>query len=142
MVTAVGHYDEHSLVHPGPCPAPGAGIPGLPLSEEASRFSAPRCVLFCRVLAVSPLAFEAEVPDRISAPIAHRLSAGSAGRARRGRDGGLFAVSALAWEVAAEVWVFDCFSASIESRFCADRLSAERPGDEGPLWRRSSYWGL
>ena len=53
MGTAVGLYDEHSPVNPDLCPPPEAGIPGIPLSEEASHFSATRCVLFCRVLAVS-----------------------------------------------------------------------------------------
>ena len=99
-------------------------------------------MLFCRVLAVSHLAFGAEVSDRISAPVAYRLSIGSVGRARRGRGGGLFAVSTLAWEVKAEGEVFDCFSASIESRFSADRASAERLGNEGPLCRRFGDWGL
>ena len=93
MGTTVGLFDAHSLVHPDPCPPPGAVIPGLSLSEKASRLSAPRCVLYCRVLAVSPLAFGAEVSGRISAPVAHRLSIGNAGRARGSRDGGLFAVS-------------------------------------------------
>ena len=87
-------------------------------------------------MAVGPLVSDVEVLDRNSAPIARRLSAGSAGRARRGRDGGLFAVSTLAWGVEIEVEVFDCISASIESRFCADRAPAGRLGDEGPLWRR------
>ena len=110
--------------------------------EEAPRLSAPRCVLFCRVLAVSPLAFEVEVPGRISAPIAHRLSAGGVSRARRGHEGGLFDVSTLTWKVKVEVEVTDCFSASIESRFCDDRSQAERLGDEASLWRRASDWGL
>ena len=99
-------------------------------------------------------------PVRISAPVAHRLSLGSVGRARRGRDGGLFAVSTLAWEVEADGVDFDCFSASIESRSCADRalrrrgaavaepprlhgqclrphlgIIASAPGAEGPLSR-------
>ena len=55
MGNTVGLYDGHSLAHPAPCHPPGAAIPGLPLSEEDSQFSAPRCVLFCRVLAVSLL---------------------------------------------------------------------------------------
>ena len=100
-------------------------------------------------------------PVRISAPVAHRLSLGSVGRARRGRDGGLVAVSTLAWEVEADGVDFDCFSASIESRSCADRALRRRgatvaepprlhgprlrphldvienaPGAEGPLSRR------
>ena len=123
-------------------PHRGGGNPGLPLSEKASRFSAARCVLFCRVLAVGLLAFGVKVSDRISAPIARRLSVGSAGRARRGRNGGLFAVSSLAWNVEVEIIVVGRFLASVESRFCADRASAERLGDEGPLWRRSGEWGL
>ena len=124
-------------------PHRGGGNPGLPLSEKASRFSAARCVLFCRVLAVGLLAFGVKVSDRISAPVAlHRLSTGSVGRARRGRNGGLFAVSTLAWEVEAESEVSDFFSASIGSRFFADRASAERLGDGGPLWRRCGDWGL
>ena len=92
MVTAVELYHKHGLIHPNPCPPPGTEGPGLPLSEEASHFPARRFVLICRVLAVSPLVFEIEVFDRISAPIARRLSAGSASRAPRSRDGGLFAV--------------------------------------------------
>ena len=62
---------------------------------DASRSSAPRCVLFCRVLAVCFLAFGAGVSGCISAPVAHRLFIVSAGRAQRGLDGGLFAVSTL-----------------------------------------------
>ena len=134
MGTTVGPYDAHSLVLPDPFPPPGAGNPGLPPSEEASRFSAPRCVLFCQVLADSLLAFGAEVTGRISAPVAHRLSIGNAGRARRGRDGGLFAVSTLAWEVQAEGEVFDCFSASIETRFCADRAPRRRGAAMAEVW--------
>ena len=70
------------------------------------------------MLAVSLLVFGAEVFGRISALIARRLSVGRVGRAQEGRDGGLFAVSTLAWEVLieVEVEVFDCSSASIESR--------------------------
>ena len=131
MGTTAGLYDAHSLVHPGPCPPPGAGMPGLPLQEEASHSPVPRCVLFCRVLAVSLRVFGAEAPDRIPAPVARRLSIGNVGRARRGRDGGLFAVSTLAWKVEAEGEVLDCFSAP-----------TERLVDEGPLWRRYGDWGL
>ena len=80
-------------------PSPGEGTPGLPLSEEAPHFFASRCVLFCRVMAVGLRAFEVAIFDRISAPIARREGAGSAGRAPRGRDGGLFAISTPAWEV-------------------------------------------
>ena len=80
VLWALGLYDAHSLVYPAPCPPPGAEDPGLPLSEEAIRFSAPRCVLFvCLVLADSLFAFGAEVPDRISAPVAHRPSIGNGG---------------------------------------------------------------
>ena len=142
MSTTRGLYDKHSLIHPGPCSPPGAGTPGVPLSEEASHFFAPRCVLCCRVLPVSPLVSEVEVSGRISAPIARRLSADNAGRAPRGRDGGLLAVSTLAWEVEVEVEVFDRISASIEGRLYADRALVERLGDEGPLWRRCDDWGL
>ena len=134
VLWALGLYDAHGLVHPAPCPPPGAVNPGLLLSEEAPRFSAPRCVLFCQVLAVSLLAFEAEVPGRISAPVAHRLSIGNAGRARRGRDGGLFAVSTLAWEVEADVEVFDSFSASIETRFCDDQSPRRRGAAMTEVW--------
>ena len=132
----------------------------MPLQEEASHFPVPRCVLFCRVLAVSLRVFGAEAPDCIPTPVARRLCIGSVGRARRGRDGGLFAVSTLAWEVEADGVDFDCFSASIESRSCADRalrrrgaavaepprlhgqclrphlgIIASAPGAEGPLSR-------
>ena len=90
-------------------PSPGAGMPGLPLQEEASHSPVPRCVLFCRVLAVSLRVFGAEAPDCIPTPVARRLCIGSVGRARRGRDGGLFA---LAWEVEAGGEDFDFFSAT------------------------------
>ena len=99
-----------------------------------------RCFVECWLSA--PPAFGADVSDRISAPVAHRLSIDSVGRARRGRDGGLFAVGKLSWEVETEGEVFGCFSASIESRFYADRASAERLGDERPLWREFGDWGL
>ena len=105
-------------------------------------FLCPRCVLFCRVFAVSHLVFEVEVFDRISAPIARRPGVGSAGQAPGGRDGGLFAISTRARKVEAEVGVFDFISASIGGRLCADRASAERLGDEGKLWRRLGDWGL
>ena len=136
MGTTVGLYDGQGHVHPDLFPPPGAGIPGLPLSEKAPEFSSPRCDLFRPVLAVGLLVFEVEVFDRISAPIARRLSAGSVGRAPRGRDGGLFAVSTPAWEVEVGVEDIDRISTSIGSRLCADRASSERLGDEGPLWRR------
>ncbi len=157
-------YEGNSTVCPAPRPQPGAGGPGLPLQEEASHFPVPRCVLFCRVLAVSLRVFGAEAPDCIPAPVARRLCIGSVGRARRGRDGGLFA---LAWEVEAGGADFDFFSASIESRSCANRAPRRRgaamaepphlhgprrrphldvienaPGAEGPLSRRLGDWGL
>ena len=75
---------------------------------------------------LSVFVFGVLVFGRISAPIVRRLSAGGVGRARRGRDGGLFAVSTLAWLVEVEVEVFDCISASIGSRFSADRAPTER----------------
>ena len=53
----------HIALSPGPLPPTGGRNPGLPLSEGASRFSAPRCVWFCRVLAVGLLAFGAEASD-------------------------------------------------------------------------------
>ena len=76
------------------------------------------------------LVFEVEFSDRISAPIPRRPSAGIVGQARRGRDGGLFAVGTLAWEVEVGAGVFDYISASVVSRFCADRASVERLGEE------------
>ena len=131
-----------ALATRGPCPPPGAGTPGLPTSEEASYFCAPRCMLFCRVLVVSFFVPEVEVPDRTSAPRARRLGVGNVDRVSRGRDGRLLAVSIPAWEVEVEVEVFGRISASIGGRLCADRAPVERPGDEGPLWRRCCDWGL
>ena len=55
------------------------------LSQEASHFSAPYCVLFCRVWAVSLLVSEVDVSDFISAPTARRLRVDNAGRALTGR---------------------------------------------------------
>ena len=93
------------------------------------------------MLAVSLRVFGDKVFDRISAPIARRLRVG---RAPRGRDGGLLAVSTLAWKFEVEVVfeVFDRISASIEGRFCAARAPADRLVEEGPLWRRFGDWGL
>ena len=55
------------------------------LSEKAPHFSAPHCVLFCRVCAVSLLVSEVEVSDCISAPTARRLRVENAGLAPSGR---------------------------------------------------------
>ena len=54
----------------------------------------------------------------------------------------MFAVSNLAWEIEVEVEVLDCYSALIESRFCAYRALVQRLVDEGPLWRKYGDWGL
>ena len=55
------------------------------LSEEASHFSAPRCLLFCRVWAVGLLVSEVEVSDCISVPTARRLRVGNVGQVSTGR---------------------------------------------------------
>ena len=79
MGTAVGLCDEHSLVHPDLSLQPGAGILGVHLSEEASHFSAHRCV-FCQVLAVSHLVFEVDVRPHLGADSASTERAASAER--------------------------------------------------------------
>ena len=136
MVTAVGLCDEHSLVHPDLSLQPGAGILGVPLSEEASHFSAHRCV-FCQVLAVSHLVFEVDVRPHLGADSASTERR----QCRPSAEGPRWRIVRRQYpRLKSEVEVCDCISTSIEKRFCANRALAECLGDEGPLWRQFGDW--
>ena len=121
----------------------GAGIPGLPLSEEAPYFSESRCALFieCGLSASSapksksstasrrrPRADSASTLSRQRRPSADRASAAS----NRRLDVGI---------------VNRAPTTSTERPLNADRASTERrpstPATRGPLWRRLVFgvWG-
>ena len=112
------------------------------LSEEASHFSAPRCVLFCRVRPVSLLVSEVGVFDCISAPTARRERVGCASTTPAGRRPVIGSVGSPTGRRKRRQSA-DCVDrAPTERRTGVDRAPAEHPGDEGVAMAEVGLWGL